>query len=165
MPARIRKAIEYIHTWILKFFRAMKRSVLNRFHTIPMMQMPLLLPKSSIVVPSFKKFVLGQCGLEQANLLRYFRETRMRIFWPLNILIFTGNLWLILLSVIWLLLNLVKHISKHLLKSKDSNFFTIYKGCWVIPNLCLLTKKVAKQIWDPCCHIVTESGSWFSLIK
>jgi len=24
--------------------------------------------------------------------------------------------------------------------------------------------KVAKHIWDPCCHLVTQSGSWFSLI-
>jgi len=25
-------------------------------------------------------------------------------------------------------------------------------------------KKVAKHIWDQCCHLVVDTGSWFILI-
>jgi hypothetical protein len=44
-------------------------------------------------------------------------------------------------------------------------FFPSFSGCWVIGNFVIFLKiKVAKQIWEQCCHLMAETGSWFSLI-
>ncbi len=44
-------------------------------------------------------------------------------------------------------------------------FFSSLSGCWVFSNLVIFHQiKVAKQIWEPCCHLAAETDSWFPLI-
>ncbi len=83
-----------------------------------------------------------------------------RLFYPVNSLVVSRNLWLILWSKIWLFLNLVKHASK-ILMIPNLCFFS----SWVFSNFAIFYQvKVAKHIWEPCCHMAVEIGSWFPLI-
>ncbi len=93
----------------------------------------------------------------------------MRIFCPVNSLVVSRNLWLILLSKIWLFLDLVKRVFKKLKNSKDLKsaliFFSSFSGCWVFSNFVIFHLiKVAKYIRDTYCHLATETDSWFPLI-
>ncbi len=93
----------------------------------------------------------------------------MRLFHPVNSLFVSWNMWLILLSKIRLFFNLVKHPLKFFLNYKDSKsvlFLTIFYGCWVFSNFAIFHKlKVAKLSRETCCHLVSETGSWFPLIN
>ncbi len=41
----------------------------------------------------------------------------------------------------------------------------VYGNTWVIGNFVIFHQiKVAKHVWFPCCHLVTDNGSWFILI-
>ncbi len=85
----------------------------------------------------------------------------MRIFHPINRLVFSRNLWLILLSKIWLLLNLAKpaKISKILRNPNFSLFFSKFSGSKVISNFIIFHWiKTVKHVWDPCCHLLVETG-------
>ncbi len=93
----------------------------------------------------------------------------MRLFHSVNSLVVSWNFWLILSSKILLFLNFVKHTSKNVLKFYEfqmcADFFSSLSGCWVFSNLVIFHQiKVAKQIWEPCCHLAAETGSWFPLI-
>ncbi len=45
-------------------------------------------------------------------------------------------------------------------------FFLSFIGWWVLSNYVIFHYiKVSKHIWDPCCFVVTESGSWFILLQ
>ncbi len=84
-------------------------------------------------------------------------------------LVVSRNLWLILFSKIWLFLNLVKHTSKNLCKSNDSKSALIFSVALVVVDFLSIfvmfrNIKVAEYIWDPCCHLVSETSSWFPLI-
>ncbi len=86
----------------------------------------------------------------------------IRLFHPVNSLVVSRNLWLILFSKILLFFNLFKHTSKN---SKDSKsvliFFSCFSSCWVFSNLVIFHKiKVAKHIWGtmlPPGELATES--------
>ncbi len=66
-------------------------------------------------------------------------------------------------------LNEVKHTLTFFLKSEGSksvhSFFFGFIGCWAISNFVTFHNiKVAKDIWDPCCHLATKNRSWCILI-
>ncbi len=75
------------------------------------------------------------------------------------------NSGLILLFKIWRFLYLS---NMHILIINIPNmcYFLSIICCWVINNSVIFQKiKVAKHIWDPCCHLAAETGIWFILIK
>jgi hypothetical protein len=78
------------------------------------------------------------------------------MFHPLSSLLVTRNLWLILFSKIGLLLNFVKHATKN-----SKLIFSLALGVVeFLAILCLFHQiKVAKHIWDQCCHLAAETGS------
>ncbi len=87
---------------------------------------------------------------------------KMRPFHPENSLVVSRNLWLISVSNIWMCLYLVKHTSNKFLKLQGlqicANFFYSFSGCWVFRIFVIFHKiKVAKHIWEPCCHLVSIS--------
>jgi hypothetical protein len=44
-------------------------------------------------------------------------------------------------------------------------FFSSLIGCWFFSNFVIFRSiKVAKHIWEPCCHLAAETGSYFPLI-
>jgi hypothetical protein len=44
-------------------------------------------------------------------------------------------------------------------------FFSSFIFCWFISNFVIFHQiKVLKHIWDQCCHLMTETGSWYPLI-
>ena len=92
----------------------------------------------------------------------------MRIFHPVNSLVVSRNLWLLLLIKILLFLNLVQDTLKIYKILRISNlclFFSSFRGCSVISNFYDFSQiKVAKHFWGPCCHLATETGHWITLI-
>jgi hypothetical protein len=56
----------------------------------------------------------------------------MRLFHPVNSLVVSRNLWLILLGKIWLFLNLVKYTTKNYLNLKDSKSVLIFYVALVV---------------------------------
>ncbi len=41
-------------------------------------------------------------------------------------------------------------------------YFSSFSGCWIISNFVIFHQiNVAKHNWDPCCQLVSETGSWF----
>ncbi len=131
----------------------------------------------TIFVKSTIAAVRGKCFDTWGHYIHYIHFIRYKfLFNPLfnsvNSLVVSRNLWLILIMKILLFLNFVKHTLKHFYISKPlsiSNmcqfFFCSFSGHWVIRNFVIFHKTtVAKHIWDPCCHLVAETGSWFILI-
>ncbi len=88
------------------------------------------------------------------------------MFHPVNRWAVARNRWLILFHKIWSLLNLVKHTSKFFWNSKDSKSALIYYIALVVVDLILKFVlfhyiKIVKHIWEPCCHLAAEKGSWY----
>ncbi len=84
---------------------------------------------------------------------------------PSNLVV-TINQWLILFCKIWLYLKLVKHQKQYRIYGFQicAYIFSGFSGCGVnssFANFHFL--KVAKYVWDPCCHLKAETGSRFSL--
>ncbi len=84
-------------------------------------------------------------------------------------MVVSRHLCLILLSKISLFIKLVRHTSKNYKNSTDSKYvliiFSSFSGCWVFNYFVFFHWiKVSKHIWEPCCHLVAKTGSWFSLI-
>ncbi len=87
---------------------------------------------------------------------------KITLYW----VIVTRNLWLIKLSKIWLCFEIKSNIHWKISKNfKDSKsvfiLFSSFNGCWVIDNFVIFQKiKVSKHMFNPCCHLATETGSW-----
>ncbi len=79
-------------------------------------------------------------GIDKSK-ITYSNTELMRLFHPAKNLVFSRNMWLILLSKFWLFLNLVKHASKN---SKDSKYVLIFSLASVavecLVNLWFFTK-------------------------
>ncbi len=90
----------------------------------------------------------------------------MMLFYQVNILAVSKNLWLLLSSKIWLFLNLVKHTSENysiIGIPHIHSFFSSFSHCWVISNFVIFHKiKAVKHIWE---SIWAETGSWFIIIR
>ncbi len=77
----------------------------------------------------------------------------MRLFHPLDSMVVTRNLWLILLN------KLLKHVQS------CPYFFSSFSVCWVISNWFFFQNKSWKHICDQCCLLVAETVSWYPLIR
>ncbi len=71
-------------------------------------------------------------------------------------------------SKIWLFLHLIKYTSKisQILRTPNPYllFFSSFSGCGVSKFVMFHYIKVAKHIWEPCCHLEADTGSWSPLI-
>ncbi len=93
------------------------------------------------------------------------------LFYLVNSMVFTKNLWIILLHKILLALNLVEQTLKKKFKSHGFQFcaypFVSFRGSWCIINGCVIfcQTKVAKHIWDQCCHLASKTAvDFFQLV-
>ncbi len=91
------------------------------------------------------------------------RRGPMRLFHPVNSLVVSRNLWLILLSKIWLFKfspRYIKNNSKIRRVQICANGFAIFNGCWAFSNLVIFHWiKFAKHIWEPCYHLAADFPS------
>jgi hypothetical protein len=92
-----------------------------------------------------------------------------RMFHPVNSLVITRNQWVISSLKFGILLILWNQLQSLFFNSKDSKFVLIiswFNRCWIISNFVIFHKiKVAKHIWDPCCHLPADTASWFILTE
>jgi len=107
-----------------------------------------------------ESFVFEKAPRHLVNLMSYRQLKKktfllMRICHPKNSLVVSRNLWLILLSKIWLILNLVKKIHQKFLKFQGSQicayFFSSYRDCWVFNHFVreFSLNKSCKTYLDP----------------
>ncbi len=80
------------------------------------------------------------------------------------------NRWLILLFKIWYFFYFCRININKFLKFLEfqicAYFLSGLSVCWVISNFLIFQEiKVGKYIWDPWCHMVAETGSWFLPIR
>ncbi len=59
----------------------------------------------------------------------------------------------------------IKFSQTYVKLSKITHTNMWFSVCWVISNFVIFHKiKVAKHIWDQCCHLVAETSTWYPLI-
>ncbi len=68
---------------------------------------------------------------------------------------------------IWLFLKLIKQTFLKFLGFQICAYcFASFSGFWTISNFVIFHKiKIPNCIWDQCCHLVAETGSWFIPIQ